>query len=227
MSVHDGVQFKGYATNNLPGAIAAYLKAIRVAPTLAVVRPDFKLIGENEIVIRSRHGAAGVILLTHYSTPQDWNEGTGEVPMRPRAIEEYEKIEGAIPSIVKKKSYSSAKKYRGKPGSCPHCTQHIADFNKLGFWYGWAMGMYPPYWDELRLFVFRRDNFTCTACGARLSSTQLQAHHIVPKEDGGTDSARNLTSLCGLCHKDPYPMMPTEEEAMGVELSPTPLLPTH
>ena len=54
----------------------------------------------------------------------------------------------------------------------------------------------PP---AVRRGVLARDGFHCQApgCGNRRF---LEVHHIVPREQGGSNKPRNLTTLCTLCH---------------------------
>jgi len=93
----------------------------------------------------------------------------------------------------------------------PHCHGPIQDFESLGYWYGWAFGIIPPYWEELRLYVFRRDNYTCSKCHKLFPPPMLSAHHIVRKEDGGEDGSRNLITLCNICHEDDKPIFEDEQ----------------
>lgn len=53
-------------------------------------------------------------------------------------------------------------------------------------------------WRELRAQVLARDGAACTSCGA---TEELEAHHIVPRAEGGPDVIENLTTLCGNCHR--------------------------
>jgi hypothetical protein len=39
----------------------------------------------------------------------------------------------------------------------------------------------------------------CIACGDR-DPNHLEHHHLVPREDGGTDDETNLVTLCCECH---------------------------
>lgn len=50
---------------------------------------------------------------------------------------------------------------------------------------------------DFREKVLWRDRFTCQHCG---SLTHLQAHHIVPRAQGGTDTPQNGITLCEVCH---------------------------
>jgi hypothetical protein len=56
---------------------------------------------------------------------------------------------------------------------------------------------YPPDWSLRSAAVAARDK-VCTNCG---SSKTLQAHHIVPLSQGGTNRLSNLTLLCERCHQ--------------------------
>ncbi|WP_435186918.1 HNH endonuclease [Halobellus sp. EA9] len=66
---------------------------------------------------------------------------------------------------------------------------------------------YPSDWDERRRRVYERDDYECQRCG-RLGGSrggpeddaELHAHHIVPKNEGGTDDISNLETLCHSCH---------------------------
>lgn len=68
------------------------------------------------------------------------------------------------------------------------------------------MGMsegYPSDWDSRRRETYKRDNYTCQNCGAKggpHGDAELQAHHVVPKKDGGTHKKSNLKTLCKGCH---------------------------
>ncbi|KHD08117.1 hypothetical protein PN36_18320 [Candidatus Thiomargarita nelsonii] len=44
-----------------------------------------------------------------------------------------------------------------------------------------------------------RDKYQCISCGKK--KVQLQAHHIVPQNQGGKDTIKNLITLCQQCHK--------------------------
>lgn len=53
-------------------------------------------------------------------------------------------------------------------------------------------------WRKLREEVLARDGYACTSCG---TAEDLEAHHIVPRSEGGPDVIENLTTLCGDCHR--------------------------
>lgn len=77
-------------------------------------------------------------------------------------------------------------------------------------------GGYPSDWDYLRRKVYRRDNYRCQNCGAKggpKGDEELHAHHIVPKNNGGSDEVSNLTTVCKQCHNAIHgdSMAPTAE----------------
>jgi len=102
--------------------------------------------------------------------------------------------------VSKPKQGKRSKVREGASNICPHCQQKIVDWEALGFWYGWAIGKTPPYWDALRRYVWGRDDKHCARCGDTIDLNVMICHHIHPKEDGGSDSARNLVTLCRKCH---------------------------
>lgn len=53
---------------------------------------------------------------------------------------------------------------------------------------------------KVRRFVNRRDHGTCTVLGCR-SARNIEIHHIVPRAEGGSHDAENLTQLCGGHHQ--------------------------
>jgi hypothetical protein len=55
-------------------------------------------------------------------------------------------------------------------------------------------------WREIRSQVFKRDHYDCQACLKRFPAKELQAHHINPKNKGGTATLTNLITLCSPCH---------------------------
>jgi len=54
----------------------------------------------------------------------------------------------------------------------------------------------PP---RIRRHVLRRDRHRCTIDGCR-SAANIEVHHIIAREDGGTHDAWNITLACGACH---------------------------
>ncbi len=67
-------------------------------------------------------------------------------------------------------------------------------------------------WPNISKAVLARDDYRCRVCGNGSLSTVdgssdysklhfgLEVHHIIPRKDGGSDSFRNLISLCEECH---------------------------
>lgn len=61
-------------------------------------------------------------------------------------------------------------------------------------------------WRSLSYETKVRDNFTCQKC--RRHKKELKSHeclevdHIIPVCRGGTDSKRNLWTICSTCHKN-------------------------
>lgn len=67
-------------------------------------------------------------------------------------------------------------------------------------------------WPNISKAVLVRDDYRCRICGRGTFSTvnsadqydkvhfDLEVHHIVPRKDGGTDTFRNLITLCSACH---------------------------
>jgi hypothetical protein len=53
---------------------------------------------------------------------------------------------------------------------------------------------------RLRFEVFKRDKFTCQYCGARAPDVLLQADHIKPVAEGGTNDILNLLTSCSTCN---------------------------
>ena len=52
--------------------------------------------------------------------------------------------------------------------------------------------------ENLRIATLLRDGYQCTQCEKK--NIQLDAHHIIWKEDGGKDTIQNLITLCKSCH---------------------------
>ncbi|RKZ58291.1 MAG: hypothetical protein DRR08_16820 [Candidatus Parabeggiatoa sp. nov. 2] len=52
--------------------------------------------------------------------------------------------------------------------------------------------------ENLRIATLMRDKYQCISCGKK--KVQLQAHHIVPQNQGGKDTIKNLITLCQSCH---------------------------
>ncbi len=52
--------------------------------------------------------------------------------------------------------------------------------------------------ENLRIATLMRDGYQCTPCGEK--NPPLEAHHIVPRSQGGKDTITNLITLCKPCH---------------------------
>jgi hypothetical protein len=53
----------------------------------------------------------------------------------------------------------------------------------------------------LRHEVFLRDGYRCLECGATNNNKMLEADHIIPVSQGGTDELDNLQTLCIDCNR--------------------------
>jgi len=62
-------------------------------------------------------------------------------------------------------------------------------------------------WDATRRRVLERDDQACRFCGVTDEQHRdehdrgLHAHHIIPKNDGGSDDVDNLITVCCRCHR--------------------------
>ena len=52
--------------------------------------------------------------------------------------------------------------------------------------------------DEVRAFVWERDEGRCVRCGAE---DDLQFDHVIPVAKGGGNAAGNVQILCGDCNR--------------------------
>lgn len=198
--------FKGYASHSLEESAAAYKAKTGEDPTVMIVRPGVYLKDDHPAKIVSSFGGAGLILVTHlvdYDEFKNFEMLKEEVrkASRPHFNNKptLEEVDLAMRQPIVKKAPPGRPK-KGE-GICPHCKNEIYDFNMLGWWWGWEHGIEPPYWEDLRLHVLRRDNFRCDRCKEQFGMSGLSTHHRMPKENGGPDSARNLTTRCHKCHK--------------------------
>lgn len=55
-------------------------------------------------------------------------------------------------------------------------------------------------WEQIRLEVYRRDNFTCQLCKKKCKNKEIQAHHITKYRITKDNSMDNLVTLCNVCH---------------------------
>ncbi len=57
-------------------------------------------------------------------------------------------------------------------------------------------------WENVKAYVRWRDGHTCQACGGKSGDRHLEVHHIIPRENHGTDRPDNLVTLCNTCHRE-------------------------
>lgn len=55
-------------------------------------------------------------------------------------------------------------------------------------------------WTDLRRQTFDRDKQKCLRCDKKFSLIDLNAHHMIPRAEGGADDTTNLVTLCEPCH---------------------------
>ncbi len=55
-------------------------------------------------------------------------------------------------------------------------------------------------WRAIRQSILVRDAYVCAACGRVAHGAAAHVDHIRPLEEGGTDDAGNLQTLCESCH---------------------------
>lgn len=80
-------------------------------------------------------------------------------------------------------------------------------------------------WNVIKEIILERDEYRCRICGRspileeNRNGTQkirldVEVHHIIPRIAGGTDSSKNLITLCKSCHiktfKNNYKGIPME-----------------
>ena len=58
-----------------------------------------------------------------------------------------------------------------------------------------------PIPSRLRFLVLERDGYRCQICGRTANGTTLEVDHKVPVAKGGTDSLKNLWTLCFDCNR--------------------------
>jgi hypothetical protein len=54
-------------------------------------------------------------------------------------------------------------------------------------------------WEDVRLQVLERDNYTCQFCFKKKES-RFHVHHIQKRDLGGPDTLDNLVTVCPSCH---------------------------
>lgn len=66
-------------------------------------------------------------------------------------------------------------------------------------------------WEELSSATLQRDSYTCQRCFR--DNGVLQAHHIIPRAEGGPDELSNLITVCQPCHAVQHPENPRFDES--------------
>jgi len=183
--------FRAYQnTISLENVVEQYQLKTGHAPLLIAIPTEYciSIPFVNCQVVRSP--SISCILATHLQT--EWNEPGAELVefscLRQNGNSRVLPSRNAVPTKTSSRAI------------CPHCQQTVKNFNLLGFWYGWERGIEPPYWKALKEFIWKRDGKRCIRCELPVSLTSSECHHVRLKELGGTDSARNLITLCLTCH---------------------------
>jgi hypothetical protein len=73
--------------------------------------------------------------------------------------------------------------------------REIEIFQKLEKKHAWDREPIP---DDVRMFVWRRDEGRCVRCG---SNHRLEYDHIIPITQGGSNTERNIQLLCESCNR--------------------------
>lgn len=55
-----------------------------------------------------------------------------------------------------------------------------------------------PGWTTAKRKALQRDNHHCQKC--QQAQGELHVHHIIPRDQGGSDELENLITLCASCH---------------------------
>ena len=204
----NNISYMAIMTNDPKRAASLYEEKTGYKPTVLLCRPGFSS-EPHPLISESRNAAWGLFLVSYFIKPNDVKDSKAEV------IYNKKRVIPEIETPQKKVDLSLKINKVGRPAKteayCPHCRGQIYNFDDLGFWYGWNLGITPPYWNDLREYVLRRDKYKCQKCGKTFPAALLQAHHIEPKEYDGIDSARNLQTLCVDCHAEHKPIFEDEE----------------
>ena len=59
--------------------------------------------------------------------------------------------------------------------------------------------------EEMGRYIRKRDRYVCTICHRVPRGSELHVHHIIPLSLFGTNSERNLATLCYSCHNRQHP----------------------
>lgn len=69
-------------------------------------------------------------------------------------------------------------------------------------------------------FIFSRDKYTCQKCkkkGTDKKPLKLNAHHIIFRSNGGTNTPNNLVTVCESCHKKLHAHKNAEKESLKLQ----------
>jgi hypothetical protein len=55
--------------------------------------------------------------------------------------------------------------------------------------------------ENTKAMVLNRDGYVCQYCKGKRKDSKLEVHHIIYRNNGGSDEASNLIALCHTCHK--------------------------
>jgi 5-methylcytosine-specific restriction endonuclease McrA len=84
---------------------------------------------------------------------------------------------------------------------CPKCREwekkHLEEINSPDYFRNPKTRQKEIIPNEVRWFVWERDNFTCKKCGAR---KDLTVDHIYPEALGGKATIENSQTLCRRCN---------------------------
>ena len=73
----------------------------------------------------------------------------------------------------------------------------IINPNVYSFWYQRG----PQFaFENIKSYIRNRDDYTCQACKSKCLDNN-EVHHIIWRENGGTNRPNNLILLCPICHK--------------------------
>lgn len=56
--------------------------------------------------------------------------------------------------------------------------------------------------ENTKAMVLNRDRYKCQCCKNKHKDSKLEVHHIIFRNQGGSDDESNLITLCHTCHKD-------------------------
>lgn len=82
-----------------------------------------------------------------------------------------------------------------------YAKKHRADWNKKVYHENQSdYDITPEEWRLLKYAVIKRDHRRCQRCDKRFKILELGAHHIMPRDEGGSNDMTNLMTLCNPCH---------------------------